>query len=359
MTTLWRSGILSLVLLVSVGALAGCAPATTAAEPTPSSSESGSATPTPTPTPAVPAAPAQVFDGECTNVLTDDQASTALGAGMAVVPAAVPASPTSAAVATAGGLSCDWTENDAASGASLRTVLLPDALREDATDAEPYCYAASDLSGPDPTAMRPACSFTLTGSGFWLSGVAYPPAGSTEDDVRAAITSLDDAFTVNAAAAGPVMAPVPADGTWAGRVDCAELAASAPVAAALPGWTAAGSDGKSERPEGYLSAQSATGVTACLWIAPADYAGPITPFSTQALPGGAWAQGGLAPGAPLAVAGVQQAVLVGSGAENVLDLFDGPNWLEINSSSIDQPMDESYAPVAAALVQALNSGLGG
>ena len=107
MTTLWRSGILSLVLLVSVGALAGCAPATTAAQPTPSSSESGSATPTPTPTPAVPAAPAQVFDGECTNVFTDDQASTALGAGMALAQAAAPASPTSAAVATAGGLSCD------------------------------------------------------------------------------------------------------------------------------------------------------------------------------------------------------------------------------------------------------------
>ena len=349
---------------MGVGALAGCAPATTAAQPTSSPSESASVTPTPTPTPGVPAAPAQVFDGECANVLTDDQASNALDAGMASAQASAPASPASAAVATAGGLSCDWTENGAVSPATLRTVLLPEALRTDSTGAtlnntEPYCYASSDLSGPDPTAMRPACSFTLTGSGFWLSGVVYTPAGSSEDDVRAAITSLDEAFTVNAAAAAAFTVPVPADGTWAGRVDCAELAASAPVAAALPGWTAAGSDGKSERPEGYLSAQSATGVTACLWIAPADYAGPLTPFSTHALPGGAWAQDGLAPGTPLAIAGVQQAVLVGSGAENVLELFDGPNWLEINSSSTDQPMDESYAPVAAALVEALNSGLGG
>ena len=339
------------VVGLSTFALSGCTPGSSVAAP----GASPSVTDTAAPSPALVTDPAQAFDGDCSGVLTNDDVSAALDVGMVIAARTSPATPMDAAVAAVGGMPCDWAQDDSAAAATLSAVLLPEAFSSEFESTEPACYASSDESSTDPQAIRAACSFNLTASGFWLSGVVYPPAGSTEAAARSAITRLAERFSANTAAAAAFTPSAALDAAWPDDVDCAALGASAPVAAALPGWNAAKGNRPGERPEGYLRAEAAAGATTCLWSPPADGAGELAAFETQWLPGGAWAQDGLAPGTELRIDGVQRAVLVGTGADALAQVFDGPNWLEISYYGTSDPAPESYAPVAAALIQALNA----
>lgn len=332
--------------------LTGCTPGSSVAEPWPSPS----VTDTPAPSPVPVTDPAQAFDGNCSGALTDDDVSAALDVGMVIAARTSSDTPMDAAVAAVGGLPCDWAQDDSAAAATLSTVLLPESLISEFESTEPACYASGDPSSIDPQAMRAACSFNITASGFWLSGVLYPPAGSNEAAARSAIVRLAGRFSVNAAGAA-AFTPSPAlDAAWPDDVDCEALGASAPVAAVLPGWISSKGNRPGERPEGYLSAEAAAGAMTCLWSPPADGAGKLGAFETQWLPGGVWAQDGLAPGTELTIDGAQRAVLVGTGADALAQVFAGPNWLEISFYGTSDPAPESYAPVAAALIQALNAG---
>lgn len=360
MTLSWHTTLSQVTLVAfSIVVLSGCAGATAAVQPTPAPTPISRATASATPTPAMLTAPAQVFSGDCSAVQTDAEASIALGVGMTATPRTDPDTPRAAAVAQAGGVSCDWAQNASASAATLSAVVLPATLMTASDDPEPYCYASGDGSSTDTNVMRPACRFNLTASGFWLSGVMYTELGSTEDDVRSAISRLADGFSATAATAPAFTASPIDDAAWPGAVDCAGLATAASVTAVLPGWTASPGNSRGEMPEGYLRAATAAGFTSCLWSPPADSAGEIAGFESLMLPGGAWALDGVAGGGELTVADVERAFLVNSDTYVTLEIFDGPNWLEIGFNPTTQPVDELFAPAAGALVQALNAGIAG
>lgn len=361
----WRPGAL-LVAAAIAFPLAGCTAGTPAAMPSPTSTMP--ATPAAA-ADSVPTAPAQVFDGDCDAVLTSAEAGVALGTPMsATTPGAPKVTPEDFGVGQAGGLECGWGPRSAGTGAELGIVVLPATFMEPTDNTVPYCYGAD--SG---TLGTGSCSFNVSSSGFWLSGVAYTPAGTTNDDARRAITKLSEQFALNAGAA-PAFVPTPtAADVWTDKIRagclaqltpeeirsgevhtcaCTAVATSTPVAAVLAdtGITAGPGNGRGETPHGYYRALRAPGNIGCLW---ADASAGGNGFGTETLAGAAWVQMQLAatPGIrELTIEGVDRSLLSGDGRS--LDVFDGPNWLHLSLTSTWGL--ESYGPFATALVAALN-----
>ena len=314
-------------------------------------------TPTPTPTAEpIPSAPAQVFGGDCDAVLTAAQAGEALGMPMSVMTAGDPKiTPQEFAVRQLGGLDCGWAPTAAQTGARIAIVVLPAAFMEPTDTTKPYCYGSDSGTG-----WTASCSFNVEGSGFWLSGVASTPVGTTNEDARTAIAKLSAQFSLNAAAA-PVFVPTPtAPGSWTDTTQTDCMADSEPLAAALAetGITAAPGNAAGELPHGFYRALGSAGTAACMWSREAS-TGRDDVFDTDILPGAAWVQTQLAalPGVTeVSVAGVERALLSNPdpalGRAPGLDIFDGPNWLHLDLHSMQEPV--SYGPVAAALVAALN-----
>ncbi|TFB51256.1 hypothetical protein [Cryobacterium tagatosivorans] len=356
--------------------LAGCA----SGSPTSMPNRTSTTTVTPTPTAdPVASAPAQVFGGDCDAVLTSAEAGDAFGTSMSmwVRTAGVPrATPQDFAVSQLGGLECSWVADNQETRAELHVFVLPATFMEPTDTTVPYCYGTD--SGTEGTG---SCSFNVDGSGFWLSGVAYTPLGTTNDDALAAIETLRAQLTLNAAAAPLFVAASAAPGSWTdkarahcmaqltpeeirtgdiGACACETVANSEHVAAALAdtGITVASGNAPGELPHGFYRALGAAGTLGCLWSEDAP-TGREFEFGTDILPGGAWVQTQLAalPGVTeVSIEGVDRALLSSSAPGlapgHGLDIFDGPNWLHLSMTSVWGP--ESYGPLAAALVAALN-----
>lgn len=338
-------------LLVAVLALAGCAAGTPAAAPAPAASA--------TPTPDIAresglAGPAQVLDGDCSALLTDETVSGLLGADVAVQTGFID-EPSSNAVQTVGGITCTWAEAVPGTGVSLTAVVVGTTAVPATTADDTTCYEASIGTSAE---MASACLFGVTVGPLWLTGVATTAAGTGEDDTRAVVRAVSDAFSALDAAepAAPAAAAVwPVTG-------CSELAEAADISAVLnsPDLVVSGADsGGAERPAGITAA--AAGVIGCSWYQDgATPAGQSSGFNLEALPGGAWAQAQVQalPGAAVvAIPDVDLAVRVPmdeatTGVSEVLNVFDGVNWLQV---SAPQPVEE-LAPAVTALVAALNAG---
>lgn len=341
-------------LAVGVFALAGCAAAAPAAPATPAASATDTADTAVAQ--ADPAAPVQVLDGDCSALLSDADVSALLGADVSVQTGFIDA-PSSNAVQTVGGLTCTWAEPVPATGVSLTAVVVgatavPATMADDTT-----CYESSIGASTD---MASACSFGVTAGPLWLTGVAATAAGTGEDDTRAVVSALSDAFTALDAAepAAPTAAAVwPVTG-------CSDLSEAAGVPAVLqsPDLVVSDADsGGAERPAGITAAATAAGVIACSWYQTGEVsAGQSSGFNLEALPGGAWAQAQVQslPGASVVdIPEVDLAVRVPmdeatTGVTEVLNVFDGVNWLQV---SAPQPVEE-LAPAVTALVAALNAG---
>ena len=338
-------------LAIAVLALAGCAASAPAAQPTPSAS----ATPTPDVAvqPVALAAPAQVLDGDCSALFTDAELSAVLGTDVAEQTGFINA-PSANAVPSMGGIACSWAEAVPSTGAALNVVVVSTGAVPAAAD-DTTCYEASvDTSGESAS----ACSFGVTAGALWLSGVAYTAVGTGEDDTRAVVTAVSDAFDALDAAAPAAAAQATA---WPAS-GCAALSAAADVAAVLqsPDLVVSDADtGGGERPAGIAAAATAAGVFDCSWYQNGETpAGQTSGFNLQALPGGAWVQAQVLalPGAEtVAVPGVDLAVRVPmdeatTGVTEVLDVFDGVNWLQVSGP---EELDV-LAPAITALVGALN-----
>jgi hypothetical protein len=335
-----RAWILTPLLLALAGfALTGCA----AASPT-SYLAAPVTTPTTTPTTTIGpvlAAPTQVFGGDCSQALTAAEVGDALGTIMKTANDDFErALPDEFAVSQNGGISCAWVPNNMNTGVQAYTIVLPATFLPTDESSVPYCYGTD--SGTTGTS---SCSFSVSTSGLWLSGVVYTRKGTTNADARIAIAKLEAQFTVHATAAPTFGATPPAAGSWTGKTnaDCEALATSAPVAVAMIGTDTTAESGNStgEMPNGYYAALGASH-EGCLWKSGSTYT-----FETDTLAGGAWVQTQLAavPGATeIHIDGVDRALVGKTG----LDIFEGPNWLHIGSAPKDP------GPLAAALVAALN-----
>jgi len=310
-------------------------------------------------TPAVPAAPAQLLDGDCSVLATDDAVSALLGTVVSAQTGFVD-EPNANAVATAGGIQCRWT--DAAgvtggNGASLTTVMVGSDAVETTPDGV-ECYETSfDASGD----LASTCAFSVNSGSVWLSGVAAMAVGADEEDARAAVAAVGD--IIRALPAPRPVGPGSTAQVWT-AVGCADLSARAglPEVLGSPGLLVDDADSSgAERPAGDAAALAATGFFGCSWYNNGDTpAGELSGFNSAALPGGGWAQTQVLalPGATVVeLAGVDLAVRVPmdeavTGVAEVLDVFDGANWLQISGAGEPAALE----PAVVALVAALNAG---
>ncbi|ANP71952.1 hypothetical protein [Cryobacterium arcticum] len=310
-------------------------------------------------TPAAPAAPAQLLDGDCSALATDDVVSALLGAVVSAQTGFVD-EPSGNAVTTVGGIECRWTEVagvTGATGASLTTVMIGSDAVETTPDGV-ECYETSfDASG----VLASTCSFSVSSGSVWLSGVAAMAAGADEQDARAVVAAVNDIIR-----AMPAPRPVGSGSTaqvWT-AAGCADLSARAGLPEVLDSSGLLVGDVDSsgaERPAGNAAALAATGSFGCSWYHNGDTpSGELSGFNSATLPGGGWAQTQVLalPGATVVeLAGVDLAVRVPmdeavTGVPEVLDVFDGANWLQIYGAGELADLE----PAAVALVAALNAG---
>lgn len=340
------------VWVLAVTVLSGCATAE-------SSSVTASASPPVTPKPSAGplesalGTPAQVFGADCGAVFTLSGLSAALGTAMVTADPRPVTEFYDVAVRTGAGLSCDWAPGSGLSGASLSAVVLPAALMAAGSLEEPWCYAVGDGD-----AILPACSFDISRSGYWLSGIAYTAVGTTESDVRTAVSRITEQFTTSAAETSQVGSGTQPLDAWP-AVPCSSLAASQPVAAVTGGFAVSGGNGPAEVPGGYIAAAQAASMSNCIWQ---ESGSNPAGFTVQTLPGAAWVQDEVAalPGAQeLAVPGLERAVVTTTGDLVTLHIFDGSNLMTVDAGGPSESADatvvgEKYGPVAVALVTAFN-----
>ncbi|QYF74177.1 hypothetical protein [Cryobacterium sp. PAMC25264] len=343
------------LLTVTALLLSGCAPAS----PAPPVSESATPPATVNLTPAAPAAPAQLLDGDCSALATDDAVSALLGTVVSAQTGFVD-EPSANAVTTIGGIQCRWAEPagvTGVTGASLTTVMVGSDAVETTPDAVECSEASFDASG----ALASTCSFSVSSGSVWLSGVAAMAAGADEEDARAAVAAVGD--IIRALPAPRPVGPSATARVWT-ATGCADLSARAGLPDLLdsPGLRVDDADSSGgQRAAGNGAALAATGFFGCSWYHDGDTpSGEVSGFTSEALPGGAWAQTQVlvVPGATVVdLAGVDLAVRVPmdeevTGVAEVLNVFDGANWLQVSGAGELSALE----PAVVALVAALNAG---
>jgi hypothetical protein len=325
-------------VLLSAGALAGCAPAASAAVRST----------------AVPVAPSPVLGANCGALFSDAYVSELLGTPVTAQELFLD-SPIQQAVPTLNGLSCEWSPipraDGSGSGASVTAVVLNSALAPPGSTDDSCAGGAATATSVDAI----GCRFGVIVGDLWLSGVAYAPAGTAEDDVRSVVADLSDAFGAFPVGYTPARPALPVS-AWAAP-DCAELSRTAGVAATLESPGLVGNEvavAGDDSARGNSAAQVRAGVFACAWYHPGPTPdGQFGGFSIQGLPGGAWAQSQVLaiPGASVVdIAGVELAVRVPTAfGHETLDVFDGVNWLQVAAAGTLDPV----LPALPALLDAL------
>ncbi|AZS36380.1 hypothetical protein CVS47_00981 [Microbacterium lemovicicum] len=208
----WIAGSVAVVLIlalaggaVGIGGLLGTAqpqPATTATaspspSPTPTVTPTPSISPTPslTPTEPPPPVPAVAFDGDCSRVLTDEEASEAAGEPVSLFGRSTDSSlypETTASTNLLGGIQCAWRGEEIGIGSFVSvTVLDARAVPADVTDK----YSASVCTG-----LSAVCETVRVVGDAWI-GATVPRTVSdlgspTEDELQSIDNAL--AFVIDA-----------------------------------------------------------------------------------------------------------------------------------------------------------------
>jgi len=205
----------TLLLAVAVLVLAGCAPAPTVptAAPTAPVVETPSATPTPQPTQEPETGlvqPAQVFDGDCGNLLTNADASAALGSPVKRAPRESANTLADAIVWQAGGLTCGWNDPDYSFGMTVTAAPVGSVatLEPPLVCGTGYVEFAPDL----------ACGVESTANGIIVSGLAWFGDGASsasKKKAKAAVTALTERIVENSTIEMSAPAPIPAADAWA------------------------------------------------------------------------------------------------------------------------------------------------
>jgi len=342
MTSRSAVGALGAALVVSL-LLAGCAKdePVGVADPVPA------VTPTPTATPQQTqetgdVQPVQVYGGDCAAVLPTTDLVAA--AGQPLTPRGVDrGQPRSFAddfaVRQVGGLECAW-YGGTALGAVIITVVPINAVP--ARAAEP-CRVGE----PGYEWGEFVCDLELTTDGLHLSGRASFMGGTLATATTRA-AAVSDLFESNAAAAEPVLLPLPADDSWGNPLDCRilqPLLANPAILGGSPQPLLGGSGGTdvyfspanvyltglgAEPARLQCSIYSDTEITAAQQ---AD--GKIPRLDFSALGGGAWVKDIIAArpdASPISISGVDSAILVNDVDYGAwIAAFDGPNYISVRT----------------------------
>jgi len=160
------------LLLASAVLLAGCG---TTPDPTAEPTVAPTSTPTPTPTPTVDPAAVQPFGGACANALTIDDVD-------AVRPPSEfnggPIQSVSAAIATSGGLQCNWPGDIGIALTAVPTQIASDAGR------------SIDPISTCGTLDWPVCVSSLVADGLWIEVGARFEGERDENEILAGLDLL-------------------------------------------------------------------------------------------------------------------------------------------------------------------------
>lgn len=334
--------------------LVGCAPD----EPSPVADPPASPTAT---APAAPqaresglVAPKQVFGGDCSVVLPGG----ILGAGSALQSFAEPFGPSGHAIPQRGGIACGWQSLSD----TLHLIAVPEAAVSSVADSASCAPNTADAEWVTLCHFERATNGTRA-SGYLGSMLAQPEAQTV---LEAALAEFDEA----AAAATPVPAPIPAEGSWSNPVDCVGLAAAVDVAAFYnntPGLERFDA-GTGAVPIG-VEDDIFDGPYAlhCTWgtnvtLTTGQYAsGMSRGFGADVLGGARWAESSVASrtdATEVTVPGVDKAFLVRGPRDTVtvLHLFSGVNYLAVSRDGgpgVD--IGPSDYPLIAQLLDELDS----
>lgn len=318
--------------LIALLATAGCA-----SDPAPTETATAAVAETPTPTVTIDPAPVLALGGDCADLLSDADATAAVGTSMAYFAPRW----SSGATELLGGLACTWSTTDEYMGAVLTVVAYPDAVVPDEVRtawAQPGCDGAS----------LPTCWRSGTVAGTWIYASAQDSSLASQVWDTAASHATADA------------APATAQSSWWATPECADLDARSDLAAAagVDALTVAVSEMSSAATTAPSSIPALRGTTtSCTWTrVDGDTWGS---FSVVFVPGGGdyIATALAADGAePVDVAGATVAVSVQDndlfeGYGQPLLVSDGVNLLIVYPDPYFTAPDP--APVAAELLRAL------
>jgi hypothetical protein len=278
---------------------------------------------------------------------------TALGATVAPMAESLDDLSNSAPAAL-GGISCLWTENKNY-GTYFQTIVLSASAGEKVSKAGIHCYGA-DISKP---AQQGSCAFDAVRSGYWISGVVYTPAGTTNSKAKASVRSLVSSFEATAASLPAPAARVAVAGAWKKNDDCEAVSAAARVPAVLGNAALTAQDADTsggERPHGLYAAIGTEGIYACYWgDGGASSSAKVTTFSAMFLPGGASEAQAIAaaPGAKtVTIAGAEHAYASVHYGTRYINAFTATNWLQIEVTPTTKI--KTLSPAITALIAALD-----
>lgn len=289
--------------------------------------------------------PQRLFNGECSQVFSDDELSRVLGYDIALGGStwAVDARPRTAVVAHNGGLSCFWKTADA-THPGLAVSIVPEALVPLRKDAD-YCSAAS----------QNLCHITIVESGIVLAGAFDVGHGRTLEEPSATLRALREAFADKIAGLHRIPAIYSAnEGDWTNGTDCFALARHIGFGSDFSGGPLL---------PGALSAD--------------DYSGDAVPFvgstvcdffstsggdlAVETLSGGAWLDPlvDAAHGNPIDVPGADSGYMVirgsGNAAQRILYAFAGTNLLALTTPATGGVTEDRLIAYARNEISGLNS----
>lgn len=310
------------VALFATLALAGCAPSVSEV----AAPEVPVVTPAPTQAPENgEAAPAQVFGGDCDQVLTDAQLVDIFGVTpvptVPLDPNAVVYRPDNALIRQLGGLDCRWSDDLELATYDLRTSVVP-ATSIDAQDVA--------LRGCPDDAYEPTCEFAFTAHGLTFSGALSGPNEASAAEQKLLVTELTDAFAANATTQDDYLPPIQAASAWPLDFDCSSV----------EGLVKAGTNNPALVYDGYGYNAYPTPVEralwgsrdtlACMWASPTTRGSTeFTYFTFSYLGGAAWAADRT--GTPYEFEGVDGATTA-TDDTRAINIVDGVNWMYVETS---------------------------
>jgi hypothetical protein len=345
--------VVAVTLAMSACAQTGTIPGD--AEPTPSVAESSTPSPTPSTAPVREqetgeTAPEQLFGGECSNLISDEELSTMTGAQLTLDDSDGEWSHATGDyfIPQAGGVDCAWYNAKYSVGVYLTAV--PAAAVDLPESSTCGGYLEFGPRSCDVDAVSNGVRFT--GSYFtkkYMKSTSLEKVAAIESYVTATALALPS----------PAQAVVPADSTWTYPINCKKLPTqinfSTIFATTQPyiGFSAGGTDVYISRIQSAIWEDK--GFPSCTIKRKA--ANLNKGFSFNFIGGARWAESDIAGRAGVTTMTYDglDAVYVSPAVKNyvVIDIFDGVNWLSAGFFPSDQDIDRVLA-ASASVVAHLN-----
>jgi hypothetical protein len=324
--------------------VAGCsAPVPVENPSTPSSSPSSSSVGEPQEPETGEAAPAPVFDGECAQVLTDEQLATIFDVDAETDPYRLTSRPDNFLVQQLGGLRCLWSGGE---------------------DDEPFIFyldgAALAASALGSRAVSPQscelldgfevrCEIVAEANGLLLSTILGLPEStdlSEADDLAAQVAT---AFESNAAASAAYRAPVQSPDAWPLDFSCDDLDLDVSAIFGRSGFELVDDLFETHETPVERVLWGDRQALGCSWVVREG----SNDFMVQivALGGAAWAADDS--GALYPVDGVDAVYTSESGSTRLFDAVGGPNWVQVSTSGVSAEKTGSFVAAAVAALNAL------